>query len=227
MLPVWSRWLDVTDAGMAKLPRAPDAGRLRASPPSIITVGPDLPLFRIYKRGGNHPTLWNQFRHYGPLSRFDHHEFNTAGEPDFQARGVLYSASDLATAVAEFFQHRRRRIDRFDENPWLASFRLPGDIRLLNLTDTFCVRVGASMKLMTGPFSHTQPWSHGFYETYPDIQGIYYQSSLTNRPAIMFYERADQHDLFPPTTQLHRPLDSPLMLKPLAIVAQEIGYRMI
>lgn len=210
---------------MPKLPRTPDVDRLRATPPSVITVGPDRLLFRIYKRGGDHPTLWNQFRHYGPLSRFDHHQFNADGEPDFQARGVLYAAADLATAVAECFQHRRRRIDRSDQNPWLAAFRLPGEVRLLNLTDTFCVRVGASMKLITGPFSHTQPWSQGFYDTYTDIQGLYYPSSLTNRPAIMFYERVNKHDLFPPTTQLHRPLDSPLMLKPLTITAKEIGYR--
>ncbi len=211
---------------MAKLPRVPNVERLGATAPSVITIGPELLLFRIYKRGGDHPTLWNQFRRYGPLSRFDHHQFNADGEPGFQQRGVLYAAGDFATSVAEFFQHRRRRIDRFDQSPWLAAFRLPGNVRLLNLTDTFCVRVGASMKLMTGPFSHTQPWSEGFYDTYTDIQGLYYQSSLTNRAAIMFYERVDKRDLFPPATQMHRPLDSPLMLKPLAIVAQEIGYRM-
>ncbi len=211
---------------MAKLPCAPDLGRLAAEQPTIITIGPDKPLFRIYKRGGEHPTLWNQFRQFGPLSRFDHHLVNENSEPHVQERAVLYAASNLPTAVAEFFQHTRRRINRFDQSPWLASFRLPGIVRLLNLTDTFCVRVGASMKLMTGPFSHTQAWSRGFYEAYPDIDGLYYQSSMTNHPSILFYERADQQALLPPTTQMHRPLDSPLLLKPLTIAAEEIGYRL-
>ena len=211
---------------MAKLPRAPDTERLVAAQPTVVTLGPDQPLFRIYKRGGEHPTLWNQFRQFGPLSRFDHHLPNKENEPYLQNRGVLYAASDLPTAVAEFFQHTRRRINRFDQSPWVAAFRLPGEVQLLNLTDTFCVCVGASMKLTTGPFSHTQAWSRGFYDAYPNIHGLYYLSSMTNRAAVLFYDRANQRELFPPTTQMHRPLESPLMLKPLAIAAKEIGYRM-
>lgn len=211
---------------MSKLPRAPDPDCLRATAPSLITIGPDQPLFRIYKRGADYPTLWNQFRHFGPLSRFDHHYTNDHNEAQIQERGVLYAASDLPTAAAEFFQHKRRRINRFYENPWLASFRLPGTVQLLNLTDTFCLRVGASMKLMTGPFAHTQAWSQGFYEAYPETQGLYYASSLTNRPAFMFYERANKTDLFPSTTRLHRALGDPLLHKPLVIVTLEIGYRM-
>ena len=133
---------------MPKLPRAPDVERLRATPPAIIEIGLDLPLFRIYKRGGDFPTLWNQFRHYGPLSRFDHHVPDDADEPCAQSRGVLYAASDLATTLAEFFQHRRRRINRSDQVPWLAAFRLPGTIPLLDLTDTFSMLVGASSKTL-------------------------------------------------------------------------------
>lgn len=210
----------------AKLPRAPDLDRLRATPPSLITIGPNLLLHRIYKRGGSHPTLWNSFRQYGPLSRFDHQFTTEDNEPQLQDRGVLYAASDIATVVAEFFQYPRRRINRDKHRPWLASFNLPGELQLLNLTDTFCVRVGASMKIMTGPFAHTQAWSQGFYEAYPQIQGLYYASSLTNRPAIAFYERANTGDLFPSTTRLHRELANPLLHRPLQIVAQEIGYRL-
>ena len=211
---------------MPKLPRAPDVERLRATPPAIIEIGPDIQLFRIYKRGGDFPTLWNQFRHYGPLSRFDHHVPDDADDPCSQSRGVLYAASDLATTLAEFFQHRRRRINRYDQVPWLAAFRLPGTIRLLDLTDTFSVLVGASSKLFTGPFRHSQAWSRGFYDAYPDIQGLYYRSSLTNRITVVFYERTDTQQLFPATTGMHRPLDSPLMLRSLTIAAQEIGYRL-
>ncbi|MGB5407391.1 MAG: hypothetical protein WBN43_11470, partial [Thiogranum sp.] len=89
------------------------------------------------------------------------------------------------------------------------------------------VRVGASMKLMSGPFSHTQRWSQGFYNTYPAIHGLYYASSLTNRPAIALYERADTAHLFPSNTRLHRALADPVLHKPLMIVAQEIGYPLI
>lgn len=212
---------------MSKLPEAPDLDRLRETPPSLITIGPDRSLYRIYKRGGDCPTLWNSFRRYGPLSRFDHHLTDEDNNAQQQDRGVLYAATDIPTVVAEFFQRNRRRINRFRHRPWLASFTLPGEILLLNLTDTFCIRVGASMKLTTGPFAHTQSWSQGFYEAYPEIQGLYYASSLTNRPTIMLYERANTAELFPSNTRMHRELSDPLLHRPLMIVAQEIGYQLI
>ena len=211
---------------MPKLPHTPDVEHLRATPPAIIEIGPDIPLFRIYKRGGEFPTLWNQFRHYGPLSRFDHHVLNDADEPCAQSRGVLYAASDLATTLAEFFQHRRRRINRSDQVLGSQPSDYRGPFHCLDLTDTFSVLVGASTKLFSGPFRHTQAWSRGFYEAYPDIQGLYYRSSLTNRITVVFYERTNTQQLFPATTGMHRPLDSPLMLRPLTIAAQEIGYRL-
>ena len=74
---------------MAKLPRAPDITRLRATPPSVITIGPDLLLHRIYKRGGTHPTLWNTFRNFGPVSRFDHHLLDDNGDAHLQERRML------------------------------------------------------------------------------------------------------------------------------------------
>ena len=138
---------------MAKLPRAPDITRLRATPPSVITIGPDLLLHRIYKRGGTHPTLWNTFRNFGPVSRFDHHLLDDNGDAHLQERRMLYAASDVPTALAEYFQDDDRRINRFRDQPWLVSFRLPRQLQLLNLTDTFCVRAGASMKLTSGPFT--------------------------------------------------------------------------
>lgn len=212
---------------MAKLPRAPDVERLRATPPSLMTIGPNLPLHRIYKRGGEHPTLWNTFRNFVPLSRFDHHLLDDNGDAHLQDRGVLYAATDIPTAVAEYFQRNNRRINRFRDKPWLASFRLPGQVQLLNLSDTFCVRVGASMKLMSGPFANAQAWSRGFYEAYPKIDGIFYPSSLTNRPTIAFFDRSNHNTLFPTHTRMHRELASPLMHKASIIVAHEIGYTLI
>ena len=215
---------------MAKLPREPDLDILRATAPSLITtdsLGLE-PLHRIYNRGGPHPTLWNQLRFYGPLSRFDHHFVDSAGDPMPQDRGILYAATDIPTAVAEFFQRNRRRINRTRKQPWLASFPLDNELCLLNLTDAFCLRIGASMKLMSGPFSHAQNWSRGFYEAYPQIHGLYYPSSLTNKPIIALYERvvADTGAL-QARTKFHRALADPVMHKPLTIIAEQIGYGLI
>lgn len=212
---------------MAKLPREPDIDRLRATEPRLITIGSDQPLHRIYKRGGAYPTLWNTFRHYGPLSRFDHHLVDDRGDPCEQDRGILYGATDLPTAVAEFFQRNQRRVNRSRHQPWLVSFTLANEMRLLDLTDTFCVRIGASMKLVSGPFAHAQTWSRGFYEAYPKIHGIYYLSSLTNRPTIALYERANNPSVFPANTRLHRALADPLLHKALTIIVDEIGYGLV
>ena len=210
---------------MAKLPRVPDAARLRDVAPSVETLS-GVRLHRIYERGGRYPTLWNAFRQVGPVSRFDHHVRRGDERPTYQDRGILYAAADMPTAFAEYFQ-RNRRINRALHQPWLVSFALSGELRLLNLTDTFCVRIGASAKLVSGPFLHAQNWSRGFYEAYPEIQGLYYRSSLTNRPTVALYERANRLGVFPSNPLLHRALADPTLHNALLAVGEEIGYGLI
>ena len=210
---------------MAKLPRVPDAARLRGTTPSLKTIK-GLRLHRLYERGGRYPTLWNAFRHIGPVSRFDHHARSRDERPTYQDRGILYAAADMPTAFAEFFQ-RNRRINRSLRQPWAVSVALCGELCLLNLTDTFCLRVGASAKLVSGPFLHAQNWSRGFYEAYPEIQGLYYPSSLTNRPTIALYERANALSTFPANPLFHRSLSDPTLHGALVAVSEEIGYGLI
>ena len=140
--------------------------------------------------------------------------------------GTLYAATDIPTAVAEFCQ-ATRQINRTRRQPWLVSFALSGEVRLLDLTDAFCVRVGASAKLVSGPFVHAQNWSRGFYETYADVHGLYYLSSLTNRPAVVLYERANHPTLFPTNPVFHRALADPALHKTLVMVGEEIGYGLL
>ena len=209
---------------MAKLPRTPDLARLRDMAPSLRAVR-GIRLHRIYERGGNFPTLWSTFRHVGLLSRFDHHR-SGLDSPAAEHRGTLYAAADIPTAVAEFFQ-ATRQINRARRQPWLVSFMLSGELRLLDLTDAFCARVGASAKLASGPFAHAQNWSRGFYEVYEEAHGLYYRSSLTNRPAVVLYERANQPDLFPTNPVFHRALADPTLHRALVMIGEEIGYGLL
>jgi hypothetical protein len=101
---------------------------------------------------------------------------------------------------------------------------LASDLTLLNLTTMFCVQAGGSMKLVSGPTLYVQNWSRGFYECYEGIQGLYYPSSLTNRPIMALYERVDTKTLFPPTPSFHRALSDVLLIEPLRNVCKEIGY---
>ena len=181
-------------------------------------------LHRIYRRGGDHPAQWHGFRHYGPTSaRFDHHHPDDAKRSHEQARGILYLAVDITTALAEVFQERRT-VDRVLCRPWLVSFKLARSLSLLDLTGTFCVRAGGSMKLVSGPAVYSQNWSRAFYKCYEDIHGLYYPSSLTNRPVIALYERALAVNPFPDTPGFHGELSSPLVIERIRRACREIGY---
>lgn len=185
------------------------------------------PVHRIYRRGGEHPALWNAFRYFGPTAaRFDHQQRDTKGRAFEQARGILYLAQDIPTALAEVFQEKRT-VNRALDRPWLVSLRLACDLTLLNLTDTYCLRAGGSMKLVSGPTVYAQNWSRAFYACYQNIHGIYYPSSLTNRPVIALYERALALGPFPPAPRFHRALSDPLLIEPLRNACKEIGYDFI
>ncbi len=212
---------------MAKLPNAPDLDRLRELPPDLVTLKAGNRLHRIYYQGGDYPTLWDAFRYFGPTgSRFDHHEFDADGRPFAQTRGIIYFASDGPTALAEVFQETRT-VNREVGRPWLVTIELPTDLILLNLIDTFCVQAGGSMKLISGPTVYAQNWSRAFYECYEDIHGLYYPSSLTNRPTIALYERALAAKPFPHSPLFHRALNDALLIDPMRNACVEIGYDFI
>ena len=115
-------------------------------------------------------------------------------------------------------------MNRIRLRPWVVTFNLVSDLSLLDLTGTFCVRAGGSMKLVSGPAVYSQNWSRAFYECYDDIHGLYYPSSLTNRPVIALYERALAVNPFPDTPGFHCELSSPLVIKRIRRACQEIGY---
>ena len=210
---------------MTKLPRRPDPERLRRTEPDVRTLPASTTLYRIYSRGGPHPTSWNTFRRFGPVrSRFDHHEPDADGLPVIQDRSILYAALDIPTAFAEVFQHGGRVIDRRDRAPWIAAFDTGEPLDLLDLTDTFALRAGASMKLMTDSVLVSRLWAHAFHATWPDLPGIRYRSSLTGRPCVALNERAAESIADGGTLRLHRALADPTLLPVIKSAAAEIGY---
>ncbi len=211
---------------MAKLPNPPTAADLARVLPALRTLEAGATLWRIYKRGGRHPVLWNTFRTFGPLrtARFDHHLAGEDGAPHSQERKIYYAAAEIATCLAEIFQDTRT-ISRDHEEVSLVGFELRTDLTLLDLTGAWPTQAGASMALCSGPRSRSRSWSHAIYEAYPDVQGLYYPSSMhANQPAVALYERALAG--IPPTPVFHRPLSDPALLSDLERVAQRLGYRL-
>ncbi len=209
---------------MVKLPNAPNLERLNELSPSLISIPGGTRLQRIYRRGGDHPSLWNQLRYFGPTAaRFDHHLRDNTGIARVQDRGILYAATDIVTALAEVFQ-QKRTVNRSVDQPWLVSYALNCDLTLLDLTGTFPVKAGGLMKLASGPTLYSQNWSRAFYKCYADIHGIYFPSSLTNRPVMALYERVLQFKPFPVAPLFHRALNDALLLEPIRNACKEIGY---
>lgn len=174
----------------------------------------------MYFRGGPYPANWWTFRRFGPAgqARFDHHHL----PPRLQNRAIMYAVVDAITCLAEVFQ-RSRTIDRNGGLPWLVAFVLDRELTLLDLTGFWPTAAGASMTLASGPRPRARRWSQAIYAAYPDIQGLWYPSSMAgNAPTAALYERGA--GALPPRPRFHRPLNDPALRTPLARVAKALGY---
>jgi hypothetical protein len=206
-----------------KFPGSPGATELAKIPAQIKILKKNELLVRLYYRGGSYPTLWNSFRAYGPLStsRFDHH----LPPARIQNRQILYAATLGVTATAEFFQ-QTRIIDRKTRELWLVIFRVTRDIELLDLTDSWPTKAGASMAINSGPRIRAQSWSRDIYDAYPAIEGLWYSSSMySNKPAVTLYERAAS--ALPPNPDFNRALSDQTLTALLKNASSEINYSII
>ena len=204
---------------MAKFPEPPTAAELVETSPEHEILPAGALFWRVYFRGGNHPTFWDTFRSFGPAGgRFDHH----LPPPSVQERSIIYSAAHGQTCLAEVFQESRI-IDRAARKPWLVAFHLRRDLALLDLTGSWPTRAGASMVMSSGTRPRAQRWSRTIYSAFPEVEGLYYPSSMAaNRPALALYERAVS--ALPAAPAFHRPLSDPTLLTLLRNVARDLGY---
>lgn len=209
---------------MPKFPEPPEPGELAARvAPALRTLPAGTLLWRIYFRGGAHPTAWSRFRSFGPVpsGRFDPHE----PPPRAQARAILYAAQEGPTCLAEVFQDTRV-IDRRRHDPWLVAFAPRHPLDLLDLTGAWPTRAGASMALCTGPRPRAQRWARAIYGAYPSIHGILYPSSMDgNRPALALFERAEA--ALPRHPRLHRALGEAPLRAAVVNAGARLGYRVV
>jgi len=210
---------------MTKVPRAPSLDHLKSRSPAIKNLPAGTRLWRIYFRGGAHPTRWSEFRYVGPLdNRFDHHAVTSDGRPSLQEHGVLYAADHPTTCLAEVYQ-KTRTINRWYKEPWLVGLEITESLELLDLTGAFPTQSGASMGLMSTARSVSRRWAQGYYAAYPGLDGLYYPSSMhANQPAVALNEHADARRVLPDHPLYHRALRDPAMLSMLRNAARAVGY---
>jgi RES domain len=208
---------------LPKFPEPPGVAALRAIAPQTVILAADTKLARIYFAAGPHPARWNQFRDFGPTAaRWDHHLPNARGVPTEQKRAVFYCAPDVDTCAAEVFQ-ATRRIDRTRNAPALVVLALREAVTLLDLRGTFATAIGASTAIHSGPRSRARAWARELYEAYPDIQGLYYGSSMNGHaPAVALNERAQQ--AMPEQPQFHRALNDDMLVETLQQIALRLSY---
>lgn len=201
-----------------KSPRTPPQPLVRV-PRDVVTYTDTL--WRIHRTRGEHVLPWNMLRSNGPLPsmRWDPHR---GSQPAGHDEGVLYAAADIATGLAELYQ-TTRIIDTQAGEPVLTGWRPQRELRLLDLSDTWLLRNGASAALLAAPRATCRRWASAIYSSWPDIDGLFAPSTMTGRPNIVLWTSAA--DSFPAMPAFSRPLAHPLVWSIAQDAAHAIGYR--
>jgi hypothetical protein len=216
---------------MARLPQPPDpavlAGLLRPDE-DIVAIDPATPLVRVFTVAGRHQQQWDTFRHTGPLphARFDPHQPGPRGRPTDSAEGVLYFGLTARTSVAEVFQDTSI-VDRVTRRPFIVVFRPTRALRLLDLAGLWPTRAGASQEISSGPRERTQEWARAIRAAHPDLDGLWYRSSMdSGYPAVCLWD-PPAGDAIPDSPDALVPLDHPGLDIPLARICQELNYTLL
>lgn len=210
---------------MVKLPRPPEPAQLATRAPldgALHTVGTQLTLWRIHYTLGEHVLRWNQPRTWGPArGRFDPHHLPPALDP---SRSVLYLGDQIPVVLAELFQHTRR-VDLTAGGPWLTGLRLTRPMSLLDVTGLWPTRAGASQAIASGPRPQAQAWARVIADTWPDLDGIWYRSSM-HGPGHCAALWQPAEDALPTAPLLSIPLAHPALWNALALACEQLGYRL-
>jgi hypothetical protein len=109
--------------------------------------------------------------------------------------------------------------------PYLTGWRPTRVLTLLDLTETWPIRNGASHLLTSGPKSVCRAWARAVDTEWPDLDGLWSVSTMTGRPTVTLFTAAAA--AFPRRPAFSRPLASPALQGALATAAAEIGYRLV
>jgi RES domain-containing protein len=164
---------------------------------------------------------WNQLRTFGPIPtmRYDPHSEPTG----MSAEGVLYTATSLATALAETFQ-ATRVVDSRSFAPQVTAWTPTRDLRLLDLTGIWALRNGAAFSLATAPKSTCRAWARQIRATWPDLDGLWTPSTMTGGANVVLWNPAQTS--LPASPDFSRPLAEPTVHAICNRIArEEPGYR--
>lgn len=216
--------------------RLPLPGPLPAlRPGDTLRLKKDTPVGRIYFAGGAHPSTWDGFRRFGPVSsmRFDHHSppprehSKRAISYVAPSRGRKGSAYDpLVTCICECFA-ATGTIDLRLGEPWFVLWTPARRLSLLDVVDgPWITRAHGNGAISTGPRGTSRIWARAIYRTYPGVDGIFYQSStLPMMRSVALFDRAQ--DAVPSRYQVALPLTHPGLRAPIRRIACSLGLALL
>lgn len=218
---------------MARLPPPPDPATLRAllrPEHDLHAVPAGTRLVRVFTAGGRHPQRWNAFRRVGPLAhgRFDPQQPGEPGAPERlePSAGVIYFSMSARTSIAEVFQ-ATSIVDRRTREPHLVVVRPVRELRLLDLTGLWPTRAGASQAISSGPKDRTQAWARAIRAAHPELDGVWFRSSMdSGDPALSLWD-PPAADALPPRPDLLVPLSHPGLALPLGRICEQLNYTML
>jgi hypothetical protein len=192
----------------------------------VVALPTSTRLVRVFVAAGAHQQRWNTFRHTGPLphARFDPQPPPANGRPVTSPdHGVLYFGLSVRTSIAEVFQ-ASSIVDRSTRRPHLAVFAPTRPLRLLDLCGLWPTRAGASQEISSGPKDITQAWARTIRDAFPDLDGLWYRSSMdSGDPAVCLWD-PPAGDSLPLTPEVLVPLDYPGLDLPLARICDSLNY---
>jgi hypothetical protein len=213
---------------MARLPQPPSVTALKSllrPADDVVALPPGTRLVRVFAAGGRHRQRWNSFRYMGPLphARFDPHPLGAAPSRD---HGVLYFGLSVRTSIAEVFQ-ATSIVDRSTRRPHLVVFRPRRTLCLLDLCGLWPTRAGASQEISSGAKIMTQTWARVIRSAYPDLDGLWYRSSMdSGDPAVCLWDPPAGPTL-PAAPDVLLPLDYPGLDLPLARICDQLNYTLL
>jgi hypothetical protein len=215
-------------ADHATLPDPPPAARLRdvgIRDNEIHLIEQPHIWWRVHRTEGAFVLAWNEFRHYGPVLRFDPHPEPRREHPD---HAVWYAAATPDAALAEAFQGTRT-IDRIRKRPYLTGLSFTRPLRLLNLAvdsaGAWATRAGGTFAISTAPHALTQRWARAIVEAFPDLDGVRYDSRFAGHPCAALFSPA--MSAMPRRPVISLPLGHPALVARIAGAARRLGYSVI
>ncbi|MCV7048373.1 RES family NAD+ phosphorylase [Mycobacterium frederiksbergense] len=210
------------------LPDPPLGSRLREigiREDELCVVPPSETWWRVHRTEGAFVLAWNEFRHYGPVLRFDPHPEPAREHADC---AVWYGAATLDAAIAEAFQGDRT-IDRVRDRPYLTGLAFTRPLHLLDLavdsSGAWATRAGGNFAISTAAHGITQRWARAIVESFPDLDGVRYNSRFAGHTcAALFLPAATA---MPGRPIISLPLTHPALVSRLAGAARRLGYSVI